>query len=566
MPKAFPQKHPILWAYLFFLYFSGVNQFLIYLSGMSGFRDLRQAIIVSILWLIPLIIWPTRAKLTCGLIGLILWIGSIVTLGYWLIYGQGFSQSVLFIIFESNAAESNEFIRSYLRWWHLPVFAIYSFIPYLMWKKITSFEVKRHQKTIFVPIILLILIWPIINISVVKGDSFERASEKFINKIEPATPWNLVLGYSKYLAQLNAMQENLATNRNAPLLEEFSEKNSDVAKTFVLVIGESTNSQRMGLYGYPRETTPKLKSLQDELFVFNDVIAPRPYTIEALQQILSFDDEQSMSGKGVADFFMQPTLLNMMKQAGYEITWITNQQTQTKRNTMLTTLSQLADKQIYLNNNKDQNAHQHDGVVLAPFAQALSSPAAKKFIVVHLLGTHRKYNYRYPASFDNFTTREGAHSWITDGVLDDYNSYDNAVLYNDYVVHKLISNLSKQESQKLLVYFSDHGEEVYDSPNNLFSGRNESKPTAAMYTIPFIAWASPEYLAKNSTQQWKNYLDRPYANYDFIYTWADMVGIDFKGNDHSRSIISAQFIERPRWIGSPKNKATLQPFADIKPN
>jgi heptose-I-phosphate ethanolaminephosphotransferase len=31
--------------------------------------------------------------------------------------------------------------------------------------------------------------------------------------------------------------------------------------TLVLVIGESTNRQRMSLYGYPRETTPELDKL-----------------------------------------------------------------------------------------------------------------------------------------------------------------------------------------------------------------------------------------------------------------------------------------------------------------
>ncbi len=94
----------------------------------------------------------------------------------------------------------------------------------------------------------------------------------------------------------------------------------------------------------------------------------------------------------------------MMKQAGYKTFWITNQQTMTKRNTMLTTFSEQADEQVYLNNNRNQNAAQYDGDVIEPFNKALSDPAQRKLIVVHLLGTHMSYQYRYPPTFDKFRT------------------------------------------------------------------------------------------------------------------------------------------------------------------
>jgi len=67
------------------------------------------------------------------------------------------------------------------------------------------------------------------------------------------------------------------------------------------------------LYGHERDTTPKLNAIRDELAVFTDVISPRPYTIEALQQVLSCADS-----KHPGAFFEQPTLLNIMKQAGYD--------------------------------------------------------------------------------------------------------------------------------------------------------------------------------------------------------------------------------------------------------
>ncbi len=68
--------------------------------------------------------------------------------------------------------------------------------------------------------------------------------------------------------------------------------------------------------------------------VFNDVVTLRPYTIEILQQALNFSNEKN------PDLYLtKPSLMNMMKQAGCKTYWITNQQTMTARNTMLTVFS-----------------------------------------------------------------------------------------------------------------------------------------------------------------------------------------------------------------------------------
>jgi len=419
-------------------------------------------------------------------------------------------------------------------------------------------KISKRRRYRLASLFTLIAFWPLINTWVIQDKNFEAGLYHQKKRMEPAAPWNLVVGYSKYRAQLAAMQENLKANLKIPPLQDFSEKQPDTPKTLVLVIGESTNRQRMSLYGYQRKTTPNLDKLRDDFIVFNDVVTPRPYTIEALEQALSFADQ-----KDITAYYKKPTLLNIMKQSGYDITWITNQQTQTRRNTMLTTLSQLADHQIYLNNNRAQNSSQYDGAVITPFSEALSSRAPKKMIVIHLLGTHRGYKYRYPESFANFTTNKDAPRWINKNILAEYNSYDNAILYNDFVISELIKIFRKTSGQRLLLYFSDHGEEVYDYPDNLFCGRNEGKPSPAMYTIPFILWASPEYLAANDTALWKTYSNRPFSLSDFIYVWANIAGIDFSGMDYTRSLVSEQFVEHQRWVGNPYNQKSLRDYAEI---
>src|SRR5690606_27767842 len=91
--------------YLFFLYFSAVHQALVLFSGTSGITGLRQALYMSALWLIPPLLWPRCTHPYSAIVGLILWATSLVSLGYFAIYGQDFSSSVIFVIFESNPAE-----------------------------------------------------------------------------------------------------------------------------------------------------------------------------------------------------------------------------------------------------------------------------------------------------------------------------------------------------------------------------------------------------------------------------------------------------------------------------
>ncbi|HCS27448.1 MAG TPA: hypothetical protein DIW43_08330, partial [Spongiibacteraceae bacterium] len=361
MFERLPERHPIVWAYLFFLFFSLPYQVAIYATGMSGTVGIRQALIMSALWLIPVVLMPSKVKVMTLLIGIVLWAAGLVAVGYFLVYGQDFSQSVIFIVFESNLSEGAEFIQSYLTPGYLVVFGLFTVIPVWMWRRMQPAVLTIPSRIRYCIFLAVLVSWPFTGY-LLKGHSLEDARYHQVVRMEPAAPWNLAFGYVKYRQQLTTMNELLASNRALEPLKDLRETRPDIPKTFVLVIGESTNSSRMGIYGYSRDTTPRLNALNDELLVFSDVITARPYTIEALQQVLSFADQ-----KDPERFFTEPTLINVMQQAGYQVTWITNQQTQTKRNTMLTTLSQMADRQVYLNNNRAQNAEAHDGAVLQPF-------------------------------------------------------------------------------------------------------------------------------------------------------------------------------------------------------
>ena len=549
------------WLFLFFWYFSGITQALILFTGTSGFSGFRQAFFMSAIWLAPMLLFPARTRLLAGLIGVVLWACSMASLGYFFVYQQEFSQSVIFIMFESNISEAGEYLTQSFAWWIVLGFIAHTAVALFLWTRLRPVYLPRKQAMVAAMAILVAVVgYPLVR-QIIKTDDLTTAIEKFETRIEPAVPWQMIVAYRRYTHQLENMQGMLENVSKIAPLKNLKDAQANQPATLVLVIGESTNRQRMSLYGYPRQTTPELDKLRDELAVFDNVITPRPYTIEALQQVLTFADEDHPD-----DYLKTPSLVSVMKQAGYKTFWITNQQTMTKRNTMLTTFSEQADERVYLNNNRNQNARQYDGDVLAPFSKALADGAERKFIVVHLLGTHMSYQYRYPPSFDKFTDRQGVPEGVRDDQLPTYNSYDNAVLYNDFVVSSLIKDYAKNDPNGFLMYLSDHGEDVFDSAGHSTLGRNEGKPTAPMYTIPFMAWASPKWRA-NHEWDFTGETGRPYSSSNLIHTWADLAGLSADELDDSKSLVSDSFKPRPLLIGNPferKQRAMID-FSLIKP-
>ena len=134
-----------------------------------------------------------------------------------------------------------------------------------------------------------------------------------------------------------------------------------------------------------------------------------------------------------------------------------------------------------------------------------------------MLGQHIGFQYRYPKAYTHFTAdsiRFRKESWLTDEMREDIVHYDNATRYNDDVMKQIIS-LYNQENT-VIIYLSDHGEEVFDYRDNL--GRDDwsmgSDPRQVLrwqYMVPFIVWCSDKYAATHPdvTEQLRQATDRP---------------------------------------------------------
>ncbi len=537
--------------FLLFWYLTSITQLLLAISGVISLAAFKDATITALFWLIPVLLFPKHVKKITAILGIFLWLFALPGFGYFLVYGQELTQSLMFILFESNQLESSEYLQNYLSLNVLLGFLIFTAVPVYIWKQI------KVRNPLPAPAYLssLMIFLLIFTIPVIRAIQFHDSAAAYKNMsrhMAAAPPWQLGFGYVNYLNELKVIEDNLLSFDKIPPLSQLRERNKVLPTTVVIVIGESTTRSHMGLYGYHRDTNPKLSAIKSELKVFNNVFSSRPSTIESLEQVLTFADQEH------PDLYKtQPTLIAMMKQAGYKTYWVTNQQTLTKRNTMLTTFAKQTDEQVFLNHTRNQNSYSFDEKVLAPFSKILLKRDEKKLIIVHLLGTHMKYSYRYPKSYDFYKDNKGLLKGLSQEKVEVINQYDNAIRYNDFVVYELIQRLKKANStfkQSLLVYFSDHGEDVYDSKPYDFKGRNEAVPTYPMYAIPFVIWHSTNW---QDAQQFNdpNIFKRQYDNADFIYTFSDLLGISYDGYKDYESIVNKHFLEDTILVGDPYEKS-----------
>jgi len=480
--------------------------------------------------------------------GVIFTLLALPGLFYAIIYQQELTQSLLFIIFESNLAESREYIQNYLSIKVSFIVAVYLICIYLYWTKLENFTLSANKKIIMtVSIIALVFFSPVQKM--IKKHSLQAFQSSVHRHLSVASPYQLVGAYIDYLDEMKQVDANLSLFDDIQLLADLKQEQADLPSTHIVVIGESTSRLHMSLYGYERQTNPKLESIKKELKIFNNVFASRPNTIESLEQVLTFANQEH------PDLYKtKPSLMAILKQAGYKLYWISNQQTLTTRNTMLTSFAKQTDEQYFLNNARSQNSYSFDEKVFDPLERVLNNNDEKKIIFVHLIGTHMSYQYRYPENFSQFTTAEFLNPEIPKNHIERINHYDNAILYNDSVVFHLIQSLkAKQIKNSSLVYFSDHGEEVYDVGSHEFQGRNEAAPTLGMYAIPFLFWVGPDE-ALNRHFKDRAILIRQHDNADFIYTYLDFLGISFDGFLPHESLINQNYLEDQIMVGDPYGK------------
>jgi len=144
------------------------------------------------------------------------------------------------------------------------------------------------------------------------------------------------------------------------------------------------------------------------------------------------------------------SIVAAFREAGFGTWWISNQQTAGIHDLQIASYAREAEHVVWANVTEFQSRGVEDGALLAPVRQALAAPNAQKFIVVHLMGSHFKYDERYPPAAAYFKGAQGEQAQI--------DAYDNSIRFTDFVLDALMAQLDASGVPAVLVYASDHGQ------------------------------------------------------------------------------------------------------------
>lgn len=295
----------------------------------------------------------------------------------------------------------------------------------------------------------------------------------------------------------------------------------------------------MQLYGYYRKTNPLLEEIKDNLILFDSVISPDVHTILALDKILTFSSHKEPNKTP------NISVVQLANMAGFTTYWISNQRPVGIHESISTQIATAAKKRFFLATD-DYMEINYDNKVLPVLKEVLNDSVSKKMIFIHLIGTHGKYKYRYPESFNFFNDTLVASKNNSKHAIQEINDYDNAIRYNDYIVRSIINQVKSKNENSYVLYFSDHGDEVYDTIN--YRGHNSYFATPAMHEVPFILWFSETYKNVHPENTLKNYSIRRYSLENFIHSFATLSGISFDKLDNTKSIFSKYFTKHQRII------------------
>jgi lipid A ethanolaminephosphotransferase len=254
----------------------------------------------------------------------------------------------------------------------------------------------------------------------------------------------------------------------------------------ILVVGETSRAANFSLGGYSRPTNPLLA--EDDVVYFPDVSSCGTSTAVSVPCMFSnmprkhYDDALASHQEG---------LLDIIQRAGLSVLWNENdagckgacERVPNQDMTALNLPGMCIKGECY------------DEVLFHGLEEYIKQLQGNGLIVLHTIGSHGPtYNHRYPPAFRKFTPTCETKQIQECSQAQLINTYDNTILYADYIVDKAIELLKahQEEFTTSLVYLSDHGESLGEKGVYLH-GLPYAIAPEAQTRVPLLIWLSPDY-------------------------------------------------------------------------
>ncbi|QBR50906.1 phosphoethanolamine transferase EptA [Erwinia sp. QL-Z3] len=303
----------------------------------------------------------------------------------------------------------------------------------------------------------------------------------------------------------------------------------------ILVLGETSRADNFSLSGYNRDTNPLLA--KDNVFYFPHTTSCGTATAVSVPCMFSnmprahYDEELASHQEG---------LLDVIQRAGINVLWKENDggckgacdRVPHEDVTSLDLPGMCIEGEC------------HDEILFNKLDDYIKNLKGNGVIVLHTIGSHGPtYYHRYPASFRKFTPTCDTNEIQTCSSEQLVNTYDNTILYIDYVVDKAITVLKQNDANftTSLVYLSDHGESLGESGVYLHGMPYAIAPVQQKH-VPMLIWLSEDYKKRfgiNETCLKKEAANNNYSQDNLFSTLLGLTGTETKEYVPSDDILAS---------------------------
>ncbi|RJX70988.1 phosphoethanolamine--lipid A transferase [Vibrio sinensis] len=482
----------VTFTFLLALYFALIVNIPIYKELYSIFNQLDGVKIGFVLsipifflaalnFLFNLFSWPGISK---PFFIILLFMSSVVSYAAYN-YGTFFDYGMITNIVETDTSEASSYLSAYSLTWILLMGGLPALWVFFMrlsnqgsWLKFTLMKLASMIVSVLIVIAIAALYYQDYasvgrNHSYLKKmiipTEFVSSAVKYVNKNYLTTPEP----YRTVGSDAKQSQQALQAAKTKPTL-------------LFVVVGETARTQNYQLNNYSRATNQY--TIAQNVISFQDVSSCGTATAVSLPCMFS---ELTHNTYDHAHAMNQDNVLDILRHAGINIMWKDNDggDKGVARNVLYKAVDRTQ------KNTLCDGSTCYDMSLLEGLDQDISNLKGNRIIALHLMGSHGPTYYkRYPKNHAKFLPdceRADIENCSIEQIV---NTYDNTILYTDYVLNQLINKLKALETQynTALIYVSDHGESLGE--NGLFlHGMPYSLAPDFQKKVPFILWMSPGF-------------------------------------------------------------------------
>ncbi|MCL2473299.1 MAG: phosphoethanolamine--lipid A transferase [Alphaproteobacteria bacterium] len=389
-------------------------------------------------------------------------------------YGIYIDRHMIQNALETNTREAFDLITPSLLFWVLltgiapSILLIFSKIEYQSFRQ----ELKRRSIKIIIAVLILALL---IGMSFKEYAAVGRNHKQIKGLINIV---NVAAGTISYAKRLNV------AHREFKILDEDAKHvpyEDEHYTVLIFVLGETARADNFSLSGYHKETNPLLK--KQDIIYFQEVTSCGTTTSVSVPCMFS---HMLRSNFNSTEAKYTENLMDLLQKTGYHIIWKEND------DGCKGVCDRIEDVEhmIKTNNPKYCNGkYCYDGVMLEGLEDILKNIQQDTVIVLHTMGSHGPtYYQRYPDEFKKFTPTCDTADIQNCTLPQIVNTYDNTILYTDYIVSSAIDILKKfPQYEAGLAYVSDHGESLGENNVYLHGMPYKIAPTEQT-EVPMILW------------------------------------------------------------------------------